>query len=90
MPHLKPITIDDSEDEAPARTRRGRTQAVAVNGSTAGAVTRASKRKRDAAQTEVDIDLSAEEAVERPARRRRGQASGAARTDPGEVIVIED
>ncbi|KAI0710522.1 ubiquitin-conjugating enzyme/RWD-like protein [Earliella scabrosa] len=85
-----PITIDDSEDDAPARTRRGRTQAVAANGSTAGAVTRASKRKRDAPQTEVDIDLSIEDAVERPARRRRGQASGAARTDPGEVIVIED
>ena len=56
-----------------------------------------SKRKRGAAATSggVDIDLSAEdEVVQRPVTRRRGggisSVPGAPRTDPGEVIVIED
>lgn len=60
-----------------------------------GPATAASKRKRGliASTGEVDIDLSEEDETERRARKRRGGAStlaGRARTDPGEVIVIED
>ncbi|KAI0718448.1 ubiquitin-conjugating enzyme/RWD-like protein [Cerioporus squamosus] len=77
------ITIDDSDEEAPTRTRR------------AAATTRAPKRKREVGT--ADIDLSSDEPAERPARKRRGtggagsRANGSSgRTDPGEVIVIED
>ncbi|RPD65160.1 hypothetical protein L227DRAFT_649344 [Lentinus tigrinus ALCF2SS1-6] len=79
------ITIDDSDDEQQARTRR----AVATSASTR------SKRKREVGP--ADIDLSVDEPAERPTRKRRGGggagsgANGSAgRTDPGEVIVIED
>ncbi|TFK87670.1 hypothetical protein K466DRAFT_586154 [Polyporus arcularius HHB13444] len=75
------ITIDDSDDEAPVRSRRA-------------AATRVPKRKREVGA--ADIDLS-DEPAERPTRRRRGGGGGAGsgasssgRTDPGEVIVIED
>ncbi|KAI0746427.1 ubiquitin-conjugating enzyme/RWD-like protein [Daedaleopsis nitida] len=82
------ITIDDSEDEAPApvRSKRSRPQTTA-----AMATTRA-KRKRDvqASGGHVDIDLSAEDVIERPAQRRRGGSSAVARTDPDEVIVLDD
>ena len=84
------ITIDDSEDEAPTRRRASRAQAPP------GPATRASKRKREATASstaQVDIDLSAD-VVQRPARKRRGvgssSAATSARTDPEDVIVIED
>ena len=79
------ITIEDSDDEAPARTRR----TVATAPSTRP------KRKREVGT--ADIDLSADDPAERPTRKRRGGGGAGSvtngnvgRTDPGEVIVIED
>ncbi|KAM5543762.1 hypothetical protein V8D89_002379 [Ganoderma adspersum] len=83
------ITIDDSDDDTPIPSR------TRVPPTAGGPATAVSKRKRGliASTGEVDIDLSEEDETERRTRKRRGGAStlaGGARTDPGEVIVIED
>ncbi|KAI1798485.1 ubiquitin-conjugating enzyme/RWD-like protein [Ganoderma leucocontextum] len=86
------ITIDDSDDDTPIRSR------ARVPTTAGGPATGASKRKRGlvANTGEVDIDLSEEDEIERRTRKRRGGGVGSstlvggARTDPGEVIVIED
>ncbi|TBU24396.1 ubiquitin-conjugating enzyme/RWD-like protein [Dichomitus squalens] len=88
------ITIEDSDEDAPV-TRSRATRARAAG--PVAVVVAGSKRKRgtSAATGAVDIDLSTEdEVMQRPATKRRGggnsSTSGAPRTDPGEVIVIED
>ena len=76
------ITIEDSENEdVPARSAQARRAKPSAGTGL--------KRKRAAISGEVDIDLSVEDGdVQRPPRRTRTE--GASRTDPGEVIVIED
>ena len=81
------ITIDDSDDDAPIRPY------ARATATTSGPAAATSKRKRELIPNtgEVDIDLSEEDEIAKRARKRRGAVgSSGPRTDPDEVIVIED
>ncbi|OJT15533.1 Ubiquitin-conjugating enzyme E2 E2 [Trametes pubescens] len=72
------ITIDDSDDERPARAAALRTKR---------------KREMGSGAVDIDLSGDGDEVAERPARRARLGTAGAGAsggTGPSEVIVIED